>query len=694
MTNLPDLVPPDSPVAPAPPVAGTEKASARCADVLSAAALFSGSFCVSDLAAAMDTTVVDLTEPLQEALENGLMAAQGHHLMFLDQQTREAVYARIPEPAKAHIHVAMAMLRWGALPEDIAEQILLGRDAWDATVGRSLLGIAESVTRRQPPLAVSLLTHAVRCGSELSLSDSDISRLRALLAQSQLLAGAASQLIGQAPDPDDVSDPLLRRRLHSVLVQADLFTGRPDRALARITTSMERAHAEDDPWLRGLLVASLLSCGEIGKAETQAEILLAEGSPGAEPEMYARTARSIAHYVRGQAESALHAADQGLARAAGVPAIHPDDLCRLQLVRSNCLILLGKAPEASQAIDAAQLHAETVGGSLSACHAARAKVLFLTGEWDQALAHTDAGLRTRDNSGLQGYFQSLAALILTYRGRVEEAQERLARLEAGPYLMATYQDDVPPWAYSALDEARRHHARALGRLMDGWRKGFGPYAGQALAHQAADLVRLAIRLEERTLAEEVTVTLEKLDPVAYPPYYSAMAAQCRGLLSGDLHVLESAESYYRCSPRVLARARYFEDKAAVLAAGGFPKEARRSLGRALDIYAALRAEGCAAQARERLKHAGLTRLTSARRADFGWESLTPTERNVAQKVGQGLSNPAIANQMFMARSTVHIHVSNVLRKLQLASRVELAVAIARHENDGENRQRAETACEG
>ena len=61
----------------------------------------------------------------------------------------------------------------------------------------------------------------------------------------------------------------------------------------------------------------------------------------------------------------------------------------------------------------------------------------------------------------------------------------------------------------------------------------------------------------------------------------------------------------------------------------------------------------------------------------GWSSLTHAEAQVALKVAHGLSNPEIARRLFISPRTVQSHVSHVLVKLGLASRVELAVEAAR-----------------
>lgn len=66
------------------------------------------------------------------------------------------------------------------------------------------------------------------------------------------------------------------------------------------------------------------------------------------------------------------------------------------------------------------------------------------------------------------------------------------------------------------------------------------------------------------------------------------------------------------------------------------------------------------------------------RPSSGWDSLTPTERQVAGLVGQGLTNPQIAERLFVSRETVKGHVSAALRKLGVANRAELAAEVTRH----------------
>jgi len=68
---------------------------------------------------------------------------------------------------------------------------------------------------------------------------------------------------------------------------------------------------------------------------------------------------------------------------------------------------------------------------------------------------------------------------------------------------------------------------------------------------------------------------------------------------------------------------------------------------------------------------------SRRRPSCGWESLTPTELTVAGLVAEGLTNPQIGERMFISRGTVKVHLSNILRKLDMSTRAEVAAEAAR-----------------
>ena len=106
---------------------------------------------------------------------------------------------------------------------------------------------------------------------------------------------------------------------------------------------------------------------------------------------------------------------------------------------------------------------------------------------------------------------------------------------------------------------------------------------------------------------------------------------------------------------------------------GQRRDALEQLGRALDI-----ADRCGGLRLRRLVAEEL-RVAGARPRRVrlsGRESLTPSERRVALLAAEGLSNPLIAQRLFVTRRTVETHLTHAYSKLDIATRDELAGVMA------------------
>jgi DNA-binding CsgD family transcriptional regulator len=59
----------------------------------------------------------------------------------------------------------------------------------------------------------------------------------------------------------------------------------------------------------------------------------------------------------------------------------------------------------------------------------------------------------------------------------------------------------------------------------------------------------------------------------------------------------------------------------------------------------------------------------------GLESLTPSERRVADMAAENMTNKDIAQTLFVTPKTVEVHLSSVYRKLEISSRSQLPEAL-------------------
>jgi len=64
-------------------------------------------------------------------------------------------------------------------------------------------------------------------------------------------------------------------------------------------------------------------------------------------------------------------------------------------------------------------------------------------------------------------------------------------------------------------------------------------------------------------------------------------------------------------------------------------------------------------------------------APKGAGTLTKREAEILQLLAAGLSNPEIAERLFITRKTVETHVGNLLAKLGLRNRAEAAAFVTR-----------------
>ena len=112
-------------------------------------------------------------------------------------------------------------------------------------------------------------------------------------------------------------------------------------------------------------------------------------------------------------------------------------------------------------------------------------------------------------------------------------------------------------------------------------------------------------------------------------------------------------------------------------AGALAEPLREALGG--DALAAACAEGGALSLDEAIAYVRRARGTR-KRPSGGWESLTPTELEIVRLAATGLTNPEIAERMFVSRGTVKVHLSHIYAKLGLRNRSEVAAEATRRQS--------------
>lgn len=146
---------------------------------------------------------------------------------------------------------------------------------------------------------------------------------------------------------------------------------------------------------------------------------------------------------------------------------------------------------------------------------------------------------------------------------------------------------------------------------------------------------------------------------------------------------------YRRVAQPLGLALACEDASAVLVAAGRGDEARTPLREARDLYDRIGAGRGTARVAAALRGLGMRRGSRAPRirAATGWDALTGTERKVTALVAQRLSNPEIAERLYLSRRTVGTRVRSRMELAAEAARIRMGQDLA------EDRQQLQPADE-
>jgi len=196
-----------------------------------------------------------------------------------------------------------------------------------------------------------------------------------------------------------------------------------------------------------------------------------------------------------------------------------------------------------------------------------------------------------------------------------------------------------------------------------------PWRSQAaLAHLALGDHESAGRLAEEEL---------ELARAFGAPRALGVAKRAAGVVAGgergELLLREAVDAFER-GDAGLERARALADLGAMLRRRNRRTEARELLREALDAAHRAGAKPLAEYAETELRATG---ARPRRVVLTGVDSLTASERRIAELASQHLTNREIAQTLFVTARTVEGHLTSVFRKLQLHSRDELSAVMER-----------------
>jgi DNA-binding NarL/FixJ family response regulator len=264
------------------------------------------------------------------------------------------------------------------------------------------------------------------------------------------------------------------------------------------------------------------------------------------------------------------------------------------------------------------------------------------------------------------------AYVDAYAGRVESVREAAAKAEPREPMGTALWNRCLGLAELAAGEtapADRHLAEAL-EIFEGV-----AFREPAIWRADGDAIEAALAVGHVERAEELLERFEDRAARSRIPWSLAVSARCRGLVlaaRGDLDAaagaLERALAEHERCPMPFERARTLLVQGRLLRRLKQKRQSRLALDEARELFARQDADMWVARVDEELGRVAVRRAP---------DELSATELRIARLAADGLSNQAIAEQVFVSVKTVESNLKRAYRKLDISSRAQLARALDR-----------------
>jgi DNA-binding CsgD family transcriptional regulator len=616
-----------------------------------------------------------------DALARRSILADHERLSFAHPVVRETIYAEIPPLEREALHARAARLvsGLGASAERVAAHLQRTSPRGEAdTVETLRQAAASAVARGAPEIAAEHLQRA--------LAEPPPPEQRAGLLH-QL--GTARFQAGHRGAVDDLREAF---RLAA-----------PGQQAARFARSLYHALV---PLERNEEAVATLEAAIAGLDGAEREIMLQLEADIAtagrlHPATYPRAANRLRCYagtIRGHtpAERALLASLAMQHVLSGAPAGEAADLAARALDHGllaeqtadsatlydalYALIVAGRLDFAERVCDDAIADARARGSrfgfALASCF--RSDLDYRRGRIAEAEADARAAIEAADEAGWRFADYALAFLIdaLIELDQVDEASMILESRGHHRLIPYTFMHDLLLWSRARvrLAQGRRQAGLSdlgeLARRERHWRV----CCPAALPYRSTMAIALS-RTGQLERARRLAAKELKLARRFGAPRPIGIALHALGLTEGGergTELLYESVAALEQSPARLEEARALTDLGAALRRTNHRAEARPLLERGLALAQRCSASALCRRASIELRTLGVRPPTHDQ---GGPDQLTASERRVCELAANGLSNPEIAQALFVTRKTVETHLGRAYRNLDISVRGELAAIL-------------------
>jgi DNA-binding CsgD family transcriptional regulator len=612
-----------------------------------------------------------------------LKPAEG--IEFAHSIVREAVYGArgANDRADAHARAARILAELGASDERVAAQIAEAKPSGAVERVELLRRVAAAALARGAPAAAAAWLRRA-----LAEPPPPATRPEVLLelGSAELLLAKPESVDHLAAAVETIRQPRLLAKAARHLANGFNMIGEFDRAVATLDAAI-RAVEREDRELALLLTAELAAKAQQARRETRAPAAerlarhgALEGSTPGERMVLASIAFEQARASESAVEAAAHI-ERGLAGGRLLEEQEPDVVgpfyaLLLGLLATDALDLADASLE--QALARARARASVPAVAFLLAH--RAWFALRRGAVAQTETDARSALDLLTTHGIRlGCQFALAALIwaLIERGAIEAAEHALRSSGLG--------DEIPP-ALSTNDllEARGALRLEQGKAQEGladllefgrrdalW-GGANPLGSRWRSRAALVFAAIGDVEQARSLVSDDLERARRWGAATD----IGVALRAGALVDRDAAIvdrLREAADVLERSPARLEHARALADLGAAQRRANRRADARGTLEEALKLARLCNADALVARARVELRAAG---GRSSDSAGVGLQSLTVSERRVAELAAKGQSNPKIAQALFVTRKTVETHLGHIYSKLAISGRAELGRALA------------------